>query len=361
MNFKHILFFISTLLLSCNQKDPKNKNTPRKTVKSEKIKITSNPNNREFKVSASSELIGKKEGQYSPANAFDNNPNTAWVEGSDGNGIGEWIEITFQKKQLIKEMEILNGYQKSKKTYSENNRMHSFSLYVDGRKTLIHNYQHEIGKYGKFRLNQFAQKIRIQVDDIKKGTQYNDLSISDIKFHFEDNTFQNTIKQKGKFHENGKQIIFRTDKDSNRVYVLNREMIFRDLELLSNKTITFPLIDNHHFIDFHAEKLRSGINSLLPFYLVKIYVQYEHELNTYIHFVPKNHLTKEKIIFHESLASADSAFEYTEMEEIDINKDGYDDIYFKGGDCFNACEGFKNEVRAISKKKPDSTFTIEFK
>ena len=355
---KYTILILSALLFSCVKKHTKDNNASKETVKAEALELNRPPDNIKFEITASSELIGKNEGQYSPFNAFDNDPNTAWVEGSGGNGEGEWIEITFQKTQLIKEMIIRNGYQKSKSTYEENNRMSSFSLYIDGKKTFIHS-SGSIGKFGRFKLNQFAKKIRIQIETVEKGTQYNDLCISDIEFEFEDETLQREIKQKIKSNKNDKQVIISLDKDSKRIYMLDQKLSFHDINLISSVTKSTPLFNPNTLIDFQAEKLKS-LKSSFPFYVIRIHLQYNYDLDTYLHFVPKDHFVSEKIIFHLSWDGVDGSFEYPEWEVVNLDGDAYDDIHFKAGECFNTCEDFKNEVRAITEKTNNNEFTLEF-
>jgi hypothetical protein len=66
---------------------------------------------------------------YSIDNLSDNNPNTAWVEGKEDYGIGEFIEFDYMNTELW----IYNGYQKSKKSFLANSRVKTFKIYFDGK------------------------------------------------------------------------------------------------------------------------------------------------------------------------------------------------------------------------------------
>src|SRR5687767_9515764 len=59
---------------------------------------------------------------YHPSYVLDGDPTTAWVEGKDGNGEGEWlrIETTHLKNARQLKLEIRNGYQKSKGLFKAN-------------------------------------------------------------------------------------------------------------------------------------------------------------------------------------------------------------------------------------------------
>src|ERR1043166_5440696 len=60
---------------------------------------------------------------YGPESLFDNADNTAWVEGGDGQGIGEWIVVEFDGLRLVKDIQIRNGYNKDQSIYEKNSRV----------------------------------------------------------------------------------------------------------------------------------------------------------------------------------------------------------------------------------------------
>lgn len=78
----------------------------------------------------SSELNAPEDGsigKYSGLNLFDQNPATAWVEGADGKGSGEYV-ITGPYTSIPEEVIIENGYQKSPELFQANNRLQSAFL-----------------------------------------------------------------------------------------------------------------------------------------------------------------------------------------------------------------------------------------
>ena len=78
--------------------------------------------------SASSFLMSQGSNSYGPKNMFDKNPFTAWVEGVTGYGIGETITIEGPAPNYI-----LNGYQKSIKSFVDNSRVKKFKIYLNGK------------------------------------------------------------------------------------------------------------------------------------------------------------------------------------------------------------------------------------
>lgn len=168
--------------------------------------------------SASSELeqdIYADFGKYGSTNLGDNNPSTCWAEGSEADGIHEYILMTVPENILS--LKIRNGYQKNESLYYANNRPKTIelSLYAayepSGYVTESHNgffiseplvstrieledklgYQDiktgfnwtdlfkELEHDNTFNKDQFVLQIKIL--DIYKGTKWNDACISDIK------------------------------------------------------------------------------------------------------------------------------------------------------------------------------------
>lgn len=66
-------------------------------------------------------------GKYGGFNLFDRNPATTWVEGVDGDGIGETLTIGIGE-QLKENIFIVNGYQKSRDLFTQNNRVKTLRL-----------------------------------------------------------------------------------------------------------------------------------------------------------------------------------------------------------------------------------------
>ena len=61
-------------------------------------------------------------GPYTPRNLYDDNPATAWVEGVDGYGSGQYF-IADLGYRLPGKIEIRNGYQKSQSLFEKNSRV----------------------------------------------------------------------------------------------------------------------------------------------------------------------------------------------------------------------------------------------
>ena len=192
--------------------------------------------------SSSSELksgdTNKSLGKYGVHNLFDGDSATAWVEGADGPGIGEWVLFSVGQ-ELPAVIMIRNGYQKSANLFKRNARIKNASislyagLHIKGQtteavdlfrlKNLLHGcdisfedrigeelfylepycddnclrvgealkefkdlFSQEVGLKDDMRQSEderdvyFSYFVKIEVTDIYPGTQHGDLCISEI-------------------------------------------------------------------------------------------------------------------------------------------------------------------------------------
>jgi hypothetical protein len=73
--------------------------------------------------SSSSVRLAVQSNTYYPANAIDGKRGTAWIEGVDGPGIGEWIRFDFDREINLHRILIEPGYFKSPAIWAQNNRI----------------------------------------------------------------------------------------------------------------------------------------------------------------------------------------------------------------------------------------------
>jgi hypothetical protein len=101
-------------------------------------------------------------GKYEAFNLVDHDPNTAWVEGVEGNGEGEYAFISIGTL-FPDSIKIINGYQKSKGLYYANSRPKKLKLsfftgyYLDGDVTEIATV---------FRLKQMSKSSIVELQDL---------------------------------------------------------------------------------------------------------------------------------------------------------------------------------------------------
>lgn len=129
---------------------------------------------------ASSELDG-----YPATNAVDKDPATAWVEGAPSSGVGEWLTFNNDQSVLVKKIAIYAGYGKSRKTYYENNRVKQVRIKTEGvGRQLGKSYllKDTMGlQYLEFDYPVCLSGVTVTIEDVYKGSKYDDTPISEIK------------------------------------------------------------------------------------------------------------------------------------------------------------------------------------
>lgn len=146
---------------------------------------------------ASSTLAPQAGHNYAPANAHDLSFETAWVEGAPHNGVGEWIEYTLPPENpLITSICVANGYVRTKKAWTENNRVKLLEVRVDGRPHALLKLSDvyalqvfdvpPIGHTHRSNYEALTKKapvvIRFIIRDVYRGSKYNDTAITEIFF-----------------------------------------------------------------------------------------------------------------------------------------------------------------------------------
>ncbi len=143
--------------------------------------------------SSSSSLSANGTRNYKSGNAHDFDINTAWVEGVDGHGIGEWLEYEFDlthqpEHQIgITKIYIANGYRKSKSLWEKNGRVKTLKVYLDGvyfiTLELLDAFEFQEISIPKIMLPQEKiLKIRFEIAAVYPGSKYQDTCISELLF-----------------------------------------------------------------------------------------------------------------------------------------------------------------------------------
>lgn len=107
----------------------------------------------------------------------------SWVEGSTGNGVGEWIELIFEEPTAVDGITIKNGHGNIA-YYWKNNRIKSGKIYLDDDPSFTSFTLEDtpLPTYVTIRKNYKAfEKMKIVIDEVYEGTDPdNDLCIDEI-------------------------------------------------------------------------------------------------------------------------------------------------------------------------------------
>ncbi|MFY0672670.1 MAG: hypothetical protein JXQ87_04675 [Bacteroidia bacterium] len=150
-----------------------------------------------YEVTGSSFLNSSGSIDYKPENAHDFSFKSAWVEGDEGYGVGEYLLYHFSPESpRITSISVANGYVKSETAWNSNSRVKKLKVYFNEYPVAILNLEDSRSQQ-VFRVDTLGHGNRRNMDDLKalgewklkfeilevyKGDLYKDVVISEISF-----------------------------------------------------------------------------------------------------------------------------------------------------------------------------------
>ena len=130
---------------------------------------------------ASSELVPDEKSTYYATHVLNDNFETSWNEGVDGEGIGEWIELRASSPQLVKGVRIINGYPNPKSVNNFYNNNRARVLHVE----LSDGYSTDITLADDYSLQSFdfggehvTNSVKLTIKDVYFGEVFNDTCLT---------------------------------------------------------------------------------------------------------------------------------------------------------------------------------------
>ena len=139
----------------------------------------------------SSTLAPQNGNNYAGKNLGDSKLATAWVEGANGYGIGQKIDIVFQDGENLKNIpfrgiSIVNGYAKSDTAWKTNARVKTMKLYHNEKPImtleLLDTRLPQEVSFGAISVSA-RDVVSLEILDVYKGTKYQDTAISEINLY----------------------------------------------------------------------------------------------------------------------------------------------------------------------------------
>ena len=134
--------------------------------------------------SSSSVRLAVQSNTYYPANAIDGKRSTAWIEGVDGPGVGEWIRFDFDREINLHRILFQPGYFKSPAVWAQNNRLATLTAqFSDGRSrqlTFDNRMDSQKVDIGSVK----TRWVRLTIDSVYSGTDP-DTALSEVAFEWE--------------------------------------------------------------------------------------------------------------------------------------------------------------------------------
>ena len=143
---------------------------------------------------------------YHPNYLMDGDPATAWVEGADSSGAGEWIRIRLSPVESVSRirLRVQNGYQKSRSLYQKNARARQLTVTaLPGGRSHGAILPDEMGwqeiafDVPSGRL----EALELKVGDVYEGSRYTDHCISEVEVHVTGLTVENPAFEKAKLDD----------------------------------------------------------------------------------------------------------------------------------------------------------------
>lgn len=134
--------------------------------------------------SSSSVRLAVQTNTYYPSNAIDGKRSTAWIEGVDGVGIGEWIQFDFDREINVHRILIQPGYFKSPAIWSQNNRLATVTArFSDGSSRQL-NFD-DIMQSQKVDVGSIKTRwVRLVIESVYYGSDP-DTAISEVAFEWD--------------------------------------------------------------------------------------------------------------------------------------------------------------------------------
>lgn len=150
----------------------------------------------ESKAKASSTLKPQAGFSYEASNITNDLRKNAWIEGADGYGIGEYIELS--QKYVVDDKNygidfmslcIVNGYAENSEKWKNNSRVKELKMYYNGEyianielKDTIKPQYIDISSFGLHAKSGKEAKFKFEIVDVYKGEKYEDTAITGICF-----------------------------------------------------------------------------------------------------------------------------------------------------------------------------------
>jgi len=134
-------------------------------------------------VAASSSLPSAGGITYGPDNLFDDFLETAWQEGADGSGEGEWVRFDFGREITLSAIEIANGYQKDTRRFAGNSRVETLRVeYSDGTTQQVRLYD-DPGFQEVTPAQKQTQWLRLTILSVYPGDTWDDAGLSEVHLY----------------------------------------------------------------------------------------------------------------------------------------------------------------------------------
>ena len=123
------------------------------------------------------------DGNYAAANVGDAINDTMWCEGNkDGDGTGEWLELTFAANTRVAKLGLVNGVASDLPSFMKANRATGATLRFDDGSTQHVEVKSTMMPQTISIAPRATNTVRITFDAVARGKEFNDLCVSEAYF-----------------------------------------------------------------------------------------------------------------------------------------------------------------------------------
>ncbi|MBX2804052.1 MAG: discoidin domain-containing protein [Myxococcales bacterium] len=135
-------------------------------------------------VTASSEFPADNDGAYYPHQAADGVRDTMWCEGNkESDGVGEWVEFDLGRPTALKGMKICAGMCASIAIHKKGNApTQGTVMFSDGATQQFTLKDFPLPQNVSFDTPHTTDKVKIRIDTVRKGSEYDDACVSEVTF-----------------------------------------------------------------------------------------------------------------------------------------------------------------------------------
>jgi hypothetical protein len=140
------------------------------------------PESRVEGLTATASSFYDSDAAYDPKLAVDGWTDTHWVEGVEGDGDGEWIDVDLGGSKTLTRFEISTGWDQTESFFNGNNRAGKVTLSFSNGSSQSFDLADERG-IQSFDLDSVtASKVKVTFGKIRKGATNNDLYVGELRF-----------------------------------------------------------------------------------------------------------------------------------------------------------------------------------
>jgi Na+-transporting methylmalonyl-CoA/oxaloacetate decarboxylase gamma subunit len=132
-------------------------------------------------VDSSSALKATSSNNYRATNLLDGDLATAWEEGAEGPGLGEWVTFEFSRQLVLARIEVANGYQKDEERFLGNPRIKSLEVAYSNGTTQLINLLDADGYQSITPTRQPVEWFKMTIVSVYPGEVWEDTALSEVR------------------------------------------------------------------------------------------------------------------------------------------------------------------------------------